>query len=35
MYGLIIGVEPVEQILDQLKPWEMRGRYTHVRDASP
>jgi hypothetical protein len=31
MNGLIIGVEPIEQILDLLKTWEMRGKYTHIR----
>jgi hypothetical protein len=31
MRGLIIGVEPVEQILEGRKIWEMRGRLTHIR----
>jgi hypothetical protein len=31
MHGLIIGVEPIEQILDDRKIWEMRGRTTSIR----
>jgi hypothetical protein len=31
MNGLIIGVEPIEQILSGEKCWEMRGKFTHVR----
>jgi hypothetical protein len=31
MHGLIIGAEPIEQILAGLKSWEIRGRRTEIR----
>lgn len=31
MRGLIIGVEPIEQILSGLKVWEIRGSATKIR----
>jgi hypothetical protein len=31
MYGLIIGIEPVDQIIRGEKTWEMRGRATKLR----
>lgn len=31
MLGLIIGVEPIEQILSGLKDWEIRGKNTKIR----
>ncbi len=31
MHGLIIGVEPIEQILSGQKIWEIRGKKTSIR----
>jgi ADP-ribose pyrophosphatase YjhB (NUDIX family) len=31
MHGLIIGAEPIEQILLGRKPWEIRGKNTNIR----
>jgi ASCH domain len=31
MYGLIIGIEPIEQILSGQKIWEIRGKRTAIR----